>query len=456
METLAAEKVVIKGLNTGELLTKFFEDCRARGLTPNTVRGYNDYLRHFAAENPTIPTSPEIIKKWLSARGESFSKRGDIFSRVQAFYKFLDRSGLLSPSPIPAAKMGRPRLPPKPKKPRGRPKNVDKVVGGGYERSQSPSPVLSPSAPAQYSWNPANYHTWDVACEFLGSFRSRGGSEQSHAKYKKCLSLFAEKYPNTIPMNLEAIEAFLSEFPPHADEHKHLYHAILRSFYFWIAKRKKYPPAQLEFREITPSRTKKVRKSLSNEQVVQLLQLDMSPRDRLIIEILLGTGVRVGELVDITSGSVQDGTLIVKGKTGERSIQISRDLELKLKAAAAPGQPLFVSTKRGTPLTRIGLYEVVRDLLARIGITDAKLGCHRLRHTYGRLYIENGGDLESLRQQLGHIQLTTTAIYSELAAVQVRKRALAADPLAHAQKQLSLDEALGVKDGEAEAAQGDQ
>jgi len=133
------------GLATGELLTKFFEDCRARDLSPYTVKSYNTYLRHFASENPELPTSPEIIEKWLSARGESFQNRGDVFARIQAFYAYLDRAAILSPSPIPAAKMGRPKNPPKPKKPRGRPRkqvqpdmvytvageNTDKVVGGG-------------------------------------------------------------------------------------------------------------------------------------------------------------------------------------------------------------------------------------------------------------------------------------------------------------------------------------
>ena len=136
MDAQVAEKVVEKGLATGELLTKFFEDCRTRGLTSSTIKGYNAYLKHFAAENPELPTDPQIIEKWLLPRGESFQKRGNVLKRLQSFYDYLWRIDVVSASPIPAGKMGRPSKPPKPKRPRGRPRkaiNVDKVVEGGVQ-----------------------------------------------------------------------------------------------------------------------------------------------------------------------------------------------------------------------------------------------------------------------------------------------------------------------------------
>ena len=254
-------------------------------------------------------------------------------------------------------------------------------------------------------------------------------------------------------MNLEAVEAFLASFPEGQDRYRYLQFAILRLFYSWLAKRHKYPPARLAFSEITPKREKKVRKSLSAEQVLLLLQLDLSPRDRLIIETFLGSGIRAGELLGLRPEDAQDGDLTVTGKSGERTIQISPALERSIRAAAQPGQPVFVSV-RGKPLTRDEVYSIVQKHLRAIGIVDAKQGPHRLRHTYGRLYLEHGGDLESLRQQLGHADLATTAVYAELSRPQVRKRAMSADPLEHAQRQLHLDEALEVPHGQSQESPG--
>ena len=159
MVTEPEQKVVVSALATGELLTKFWEDCRARGLSPSTITGYNTYLKHFAAENPELPTDPEIIEKWLLARGESFQKRGDALKRLQSFYDYLWRIEAVSASPIPPGKIGRPRKPVQPKKPRGRPRklppamaytiageNTDKVVEGGgrYQLTFTGTITLTP------------------------------------------------------------------------------------------------------------------------------------------------------------------------------------------------------------------------------------------------------------------------------------------------------------------------
>ena len=121
-------------LGTSDLLTRFLGDCQARGLSPYTIKTYRAYLRHFAVENPIIPTDTKIVENWLSVRGESLDggKRGNVCKMLQSFYDYLWRSDVIPSSPIPPGKMGRPRNPPKPKQPVGRPrKNADKVVEGG-------------------------------------------------------------------------------------------------------------------------------------------------------------------------------------------------------------------------------------------------------------------------------------------------------------------------------------
>jgi len=130
--------MIITELRTAALVEDFYTDCRERGLSPNTIATTQRYLSHFAAENPALPITPESIEAWLRPRRESFARRGNAFSRIQMFYAFLVRRNILTPSPIPPGKIGRPNKPPKPKKPLGRPrknkaeeKSPEISVGGG-------------------------------------------------------------------------------------------------------------------------------------------------------------------------------------------------------------------------------------------------------------------------------------------------------------------------------------
>jgi len=430
-------------LATSDLLTKFLEDCRARSLSPNTIKTYHTYLRHFAAENPIIPIDPIIIEKWLSARGESFEKRGMVLGRLQSFYDYLWRSDVIASSPIPPGKMGRPRNPPKPKRPRGRPrKNVDKVVEGGYERSQSPSPVLSPSAPPiaqQYSWNPENCKTWDIAGQFIGFMENKGYAPGTIRNYRDTLLKYSEMFP-LLPLNLEAISSFLSLYSGEEhDEYRLAKFRNLRAFYYWIADYKDYLPAHMKFRLLTPHVSHKVKANLSNEQAAKFLALmqSMPPRDRTLIDLIIEAGPRAGEVCSIRKEHIQDLYIKLKGKTGQRTIEISAELRDRLLSLTPEATgPIFFNQK-GTPLQKGGLYWLVRGYLAQIGITTGKLGPHMLRHTFGRLYLKNGGTLEGLRQMLGHTKITTTAIYAELDREDVHTEFEKANPRANLMRQLS-------------------
>ena len=77
-----------------------------------------------------------------------------------------------------------------------------------------------------------------------------------------------------------------------------------------------------------------------------------------------------------------------------------------------PQGPLFWG--RSGRLTRKGGYLIIRVLFGKAGIIGRKLGPHTLRHTFGRQYIVNGGDLVSLQRILGHSNIQTTRIYAEL------------------------------------------
>lgn len=418
-----------KALKTADLANDFYKDCKKRGLAASTIATTEKHLRHFVSDNLALPTEAPAIESWLLLRKESFDKRGDTFRRVQMFYKYLDNAGILSPSPIPPGIVGRPSKPPKPKRPTGRPRKIKspEISVGGVQLSQSPSqaPSLSPSPPSS---SPAHLDTAALVDEFLTSCESRGLSDGTVRNRRFFLEHFAARYPE-LPFNLKAIEDFLAATPKVQDSYRTLQFQTLRTFYYWIEERNNLSQAHLKFHLAKPKLSHKVKDSLSGEQVLKLLSLEMPPSHRALIELLIEAGPRKGEIRSITAENVGENRITVNGKTGQHIIGISPDLACEIKALKPSGIIWDLSACH--------IYRIIRGYLEQIGIHSGKRGTHMLRHTMGRLYLENGGDLESLRQQLGHTKITTTALYAELATDQVHKQAMAASPLQAAKRQMS-------------------
>jgi integrase/recombinase XerD len=91
----------------------------------------------------------------------------------------------------------------------------------------------------------------------------------------------------------------------------------------------------------------------------------------------------------------------------------TRRLLLTLISADGKSEYVFLN-ERGNPLTRYGVYWIVRGYMRKAGIQPPKLGSHRLRHSFGRGYLINGGDVRSLQLILGHADIRTTQKYASL------------------------------------------
>jgi site-specific recombinase XerD len=138
-------------------------------------------------------------------------------------------------------------------------------------------------------------------------------------------------------------------------------------------------------------------------------------RDRAILEVLYGTGLRVSELSSLTTESMGESSFIhVKGKGDrERSIPIGGAARRALQAYVEDARPLMKTEKSGTalwlgvrggPLGQRGIRTIVQK---RVGSYP-----HALRHSYATHLLENGADLRSVQDLLGHSELATTEIYT--------------------------------------------
>lgn len=188
----------------------------------------------------------------------------------------------------------------------------------------------------------------------------------------------------------------------------------VQAFYRFICKRHSLPnPIELVD---APIRHKKVRPTLSTNELSELCIQPKTLRDTALITLLIDNGVRSGEAVSLKRQNIFDDHIKVDGKTGEREVPISqetRDLLLALVEANRPDSDYVFQGKRG-PITVSGVYQIIHPYMLAAGINGPKLGPHRIRHAFGKHYIKNGGDTRSLQKIMGHANITTTEIYVDL------------------------------------------
>ena len=168
-------------------------------------------------------------------------------------------------------------------------------------------------------------------------------------------------------------------------------------------------------------------------------------RDRAILEVLYGCGLRVSELVglDLTDLDLAEGYLRVFGKGGkERIVPVAGMATHALQAYVAKGRQrltpkgslrgldasaVFLNV-RGGRISRQGVFSLVRAYGARVGLDS--LHPHTLRHSFATHLLEGGADLRALQEMLGHADISTTQVYTHVDRRHVREEYLSTHPRA--------------------------
>lgn len=231
--------------------------------------------------------------------------------------------------------------------------------------------------------------------------------------------------------------------------------ATLRSFYKWMQKRA-YVETNPMLLIRTPKQTKRLPKAMSVDEVDKLLSMPdnrdtLGARDRAILETLYSTGVRVSELVDLNRNDMDEvaQTVHIRGKgKKERIVPLGshamaairhyvtllepdpRFAGLRQRAAMNPDQPvaLFVN-KNGSRLSSRSVRRKLDKYLKTAGL-DSSISPHTLRHSFATHLLENGADLRSVQELLGHQSLSTTQIYTHMSNVRMRQAYQDAHPRA--------------------------
>ena len=280
--------------------------------------------------------------------------------------------------------------------------------------------------------------------------------------YECNLNKFASFFPE-LPTEPEPIEEFLATVVPNKkDERRHGYYRSLKALYRFICRRHRISRHRISNpMELIdpPGRRKKVRPTLTSQEMMLLLDHAENLRDRALLSLYFDSGPRSGEAASLRKQNIFEDHIKVDGKSAERIIPISDETRrLLLTLVAGDGKTDFVFLGQRGPLTPSGMYQLVRRYMLKAGIKGPKLGPHRCRHAFAKHYIINGGDTRSLQMIMGHANITTTEIYVELDSEELVVKHHQFTPLrsTHAAAQQSFfdaDKERAVKEAEAILAQ---
>lgn len=164
-------------------------------------------------------------------------------------------------------------------------------------------------------------------------------------------------------------------------------------------------------------------------------------RDRAILELMYGAGLRASELTGLraTSVDLSDSYVRALGKgSKERIVPIGRTAIAAVRRYLERGRPVLAGSRqpqvlfvnqRGGPLTRQGLYKIIARRAREAGL-DGRMSPHTLRHSFATHLLDGGCDLRSVQEMLGHADVSTTQLYTHLSSETIREAYFASHPRA--------------------------
>lgn len=228
---------------------------------------------------------------------------------------------------------------------------------------------------------------------------------------------------------LNEFSLFLRE-KGHAGNSRRIEMVHLRIFFRWLQATGRLaadPTAHME-----PPRPDFILPETLDEPTVQKLiesvdadDVPLGARDRAILELLYACGLRVSELtaLKLEEYDQEDEFLRVTGKGGKtRHVPVGKQAACAIASYLAGARPKLVGkrtrshlflSRRGTPLTRERIRQIIRERAAQAGI-DRRVYPHLMRHSFATHLLEHGADLRIIQELLGHADIATTQIYTHV------------------------------------------
>ncbi|MFV0575795.1 MAG: tyrosine recombinase XerC [Vibrio sp.] len=268
-------------------------------------------------------------------------------------------------------------------------------------------------------------------CDYLHF--ERGLSEHTRSNYQKQLTIMAQQLVEVGLTRWDQVDSkWVRQLVAKARKDKLKHSSIgtrlssLRSFFDYlisVGELKANPAKGVS----APKKDKALPKNLDIDEVTQLLSVDeddpLAIRDRAMMELMYGAGLRLAEMVNINVADVQfsEGHIRVIGKgdkerialfSGQAEQWLSHWIKARSGLANADEVALFVS-KRGTRISHRSVQKRMEDWGIKQGLSS-HISPHKLRHSFATHMLESSENLRAVQELLGHENISTTQIYTNL------------------------------------------
>ncbi|MCI6017589.1 MAG: site-specific tyrosine recombinase XerD [Clostridiales bacterium] len=220
--------------------------------------------------------------------------------------------------------------------------------------------------------------------------------------------------------------------------------ATLKAFFGYLYKKRVIDSDPAELLK-APKIEKKVPEILSIDEVTLLLaqpcgDSNKEIRDKAMLELLYATGMRVSELISLKLSDINlsAGYVCCRDGSKERVIPFGSVAKQALKAYLAGPRDTMVGETyedylftncNGQPMSRQGFWKILKSYAKKAGV-EADITPHTLRHSFAAHMVENGADLRSIQEMLGHSDVSTTQIYTKVSNHRIREVYAKAHPRA--------------------------
>lgn len=210
--------------------------------------------------------------------------------------------------------------------------------------------------------------------------------------------------------------------------------ACIKTFYHYLYKEGKVK-ADVSDTLKAPKVEKKIPEIMTTKEVVRLLEQPKGNgpkdiRDKAMLELLYATGIRVSELISLSIDDVnmQMGFIVCHDANKERVIPFGHEAKASLQKYLDTARDSMLEDKKsnilfvncsGQPMSRQGFWKLIKYYAKKAGI-EADITPHTLRHSFAAHLVENGADLRSVQEMLGHSDISTTQVYATMNHSRIR------------------------------------
>lgn len=269
----------------------------------------------------------------------------------------------------------------------------------------------------------------------------KGLSDKTKESYNIDLKIYKEylsqnKIEKVENIKVENIEAFLKKRLIGNEKNSTIAHnlTVIKNFHQYLYKTKviKSDVSESIFR---PKLQKKIPRVISIEDILKLLDIKLNTefdyRNKAMIELMYGAGLRVTELISLDIHDVDFINCIIRvtGKGSKERIvplgeycifYLKKYLNIRNKLLKKEACNALFLNNHGKRMTRQGFFKNLKIILKNQGL-DENISPHTLRHSFATHLLQKGADLRSIQELLGHSDISTTKIYTHVSDKKVRE-----------------------------------